>query len=80
MQFLPATGKTIIFSSSPAEFYYDGLYLQDPFMQSPFIVARDLGEKNKELINRYPDANIYVWDGQRLLARKRFSYAGERDR
>jgi len=60
----------LVFVPSDSEFYYDGLFLNDPFMNQDLIVARDLGDQNQRLIEQYPAAVIYKWDGRRLMERR----------
>ncbi len=40
----------------------DGFSMNDPFMRSGLIFARDLGARNGELLACHPDVKAYSWD------------------
>ena len=44
----------------------DGFFMNDPFMRSGLIFARDLGARNGELLAHYPGYRAYLWDHREL--------------
>jgi hypothetical protein len=57
---------SLIFVKTEGLLYNDGFFLNDPFMNSSVIFARDLGKKNQALIDRHPGYEIYHWDKKEL--------------
>jgi hypothetical protein len=42
--------------------YNDGFFLNDPFLEEPPVFARDLGDRNRELLAHFPGYEAYRWD------------------
>jgi hypothetical protein len=60
----------LVFVETTGLEFNDGFALNDPFLRKGNIYARDLGPKNAELMQRYPDRPVYRWD-KRTLQRVR---------
>ncbi len=44
----------------------DGFFMNDPFMRSGPIFARDMGARNGEILAQYPGYEAYLWDHLKL--------------
>lgn len=57
----------LVFVRTEGLMYNDGFSLNDPFLRRGPIFARDLGERNTELMALHPDFDAYRWDGSTLF-------------
>ena len=58
--------NALVFVKSENFEYNDAFFMNDPFMRSNVIFARDLGKRNRVLIEQYPGYQIYYWDKEDL--------------
>jgi hypothetical protein len=56
----------VVFVQTWGIFNNDGFYMNDPFLRGPVIFARDLGDRNTELLAQYSDYEGYMWDKNKL--------------
>ncbi|MDH3784175.1 MAG: glycosyltransferase family 39 protein [Acidobacteriota bacterium] len=59
--------RSLVFVWTEGVIYNEGFFLNDPFMKDGSIFAIDLGERNAELLRRYPDRPAYRWTRGRQL-------------
>ncbi len=57
----------IIFVQTEGLNYNDGFFMNDPLLREGSIFARDLGERNDELLRAFPGRKAYRWDKRALL-------------
>jgi hypothetical protein len=54
--------KAVVFVETQDLLYNDGFFLNDPFLEEPPVFARDLGDRNRELLAHFPGYEAYRWD------------------
>jgi hypothetical protein len=56
----------VVFVRTEGVLYNDGFFMNDPLLRGNRLFVRDLGERNAELLDRYPGLHGYLWDGRAL--------------
>jgi len=56
-----APARAVVFSKTQGVQYDPGFFLNDPFLESERVFARDLGPRNADLLLRYPGFLAYRW-------------------
>jgi hypothetical protein len=56
----------VVFVTTQGLKFNDGFFMNDPFLRGDRVFARDLGPRNAELLERFPDFRGYRWNGQYL--------------
>jgi hypothetical protein len=58
----------VFFVSEDPTRYVEAYGLQDPWLQAPYVFARDQGSEkaDQELISHFPGRRVLYWDGERL--------------
>ena len=59
--------KSLVFVKTENLMFNDGFFMNDPFMRKGILFARDLGARNRTLIEAYPEYDIYLWDKNGLI-------------
>ena len=62
----------IFFANEDPTRYVEPYGLQDPWLQAPYVFARDQGSEQADqgLLRHFPGRRVFYWDGQRLLSRR----------
>ncbi len=58
---------SIVFVRTEGLLYNDGFFMNDPFLRDGAIYARDLGPRNLELMEAYPERKAFRWTKNSLL-------------
>ena len=59
--------RAVVFVWTEKTIYNEGFFLNDPFMNGNLIFAVDLGQRNHELLAKYPDFAAYRWTRDKRL-------------
>ncbi len=62
-----APHQAVVFSETQGMMYDPGFFLNDPFLESGRIFARDLGDRDRDLLIRYPAYLAYRFSAGRLV-------------
>lgn len=58
--------RAVVFVKTQGLQFNDGFFMNDPLGLEGAVFARDLGERNAEVLARFPDRPPYRWDGHEL--------------
>jgi hypothetical protein len=58
--------RAVVLIPTEGLLYNDGFFMNDPFLREGPVFVRDLGERNAELLERFPDRPLYRWSSGRL--------------
>ncbi len=62
----------VFFANEDPTRYVEAYGMQDPWLQAPYVFARDQGsqEADQDLLVHFPGRRVLYWDGKRLSERR----------
>jgi hypothetical protein len=68
----PQTPSLVFFNNEDSKRYVEPFGMQDPWLQAPYVFARDQGsaEADQALVGYFPGRRVLYWDGRTLASER----------